>query len=31
MAHKTDEYCHVSKIEAAVALYTDIVRHWVGV
>jgi succinyl-diaminopimelate desuccinylase len=30
MAHKTDEYCHVSKIEAAVALYTEIARRWVG-
>jgi succinyl-diaminopimelate desuccinylase len=31
MAHKTDEYCHVSKIEAAVALYVEIARRWVGV
>ena len=31
MAHKTDEYCHVSKIEAAVALYTEIVGRWLGV
>jgi succinyl-diaminopimelate desuccinylase len=31
MAHKTDEYCHVSKIEAAVALYTEIARRWLGV
>ena len=30
MAHKTDEYCHVSKIEAAVALYTEIGRRWLG-
>lgn len=30
MAHKTDEYCYVSKIEAAVALYTEIARRWVG-
>ncbi|HVT51885.1 MAG TPA: M20 family metallopeptidase [Dongiaceae bacterium] len=31
MAHKTDEYCHVSKIEAAVALYGEIGRRWLGV
>ena len=31
MAHKTDEYCHASKIEDAVALYTEIARRWVGV
>lgn len=31
MAHKTDEYCHVSKIEAAVALYTEIGRRWLQV
>jgi succinyl-diaminopimelate desuccinylase len=30
MAHKTDEYCHVSKIEAAVALYIEIARRWVS-
>jgi succinyl-diaminopimelate desuccinylase len=30
MAHKTDEYCHLSKIEAAVALYVEIARRWVG-
>jgi len=30
MAHKTDEYCHVSKIEAAVALYAEIARRWMG-
>lgn len=28
MAHKTDEYCHVSKIEEAVEAYTAIVQHW---
>jgi succinyl-diaminopimelate desuccinylase len=31
MAHKTDEYCHVSKIEAAVALYVEIGRRWLQV
>jgi succinyl-diaminopimelate desuccinylase len=30
MAHKTDEYCHVSKIEAAVPLYTEIARRWIA-
>jgi succinyl-diaminopimelate desuccinylase len=28
MAHKTDEYCLVSKIEQSVALYTEIARRW---
>jgi succinyl-diaminopimelate desuccinylase len=28
MAHKTDEYCHLSKIEAAVELYAEILRRW---
>jgi succinyl-diaminopimelate desuccinylase len=31
MAHKTDEYCMISKIEAAVSLYADIARQWMGV
>jgi succinyl-diaminopimelate desuccinylase len=31
MAHRTNEYCHVSKIEAAVGLYTEIARHWMGI
>jgi succinyl-diaminopimelate desuccinylase len=30
MAHKTNEYCHVSKIEQAVALYSEIGRKWLG-
>lgn len=29
MAHKTDEYCLVSKIEEAVDLYTEIGQQWV--
>jgi succinyl-diaminopimelate desuccinylase len=28
MAHKTDEYCHLSRIEAATAAYTEIARKW---
>jgi succinyl-diaminopimelate desuccinylase len=28
MAHKTNEYCHLSKIEAAVDLYAEILRRW---
>ncbi|MBF0238558.1 MAG: M20 family metallopeptidase [SAR324 cluster bacterium] len=28
MAHKTDEYCHISKIEMAVDAYFDILRDW---
>jgi succinyl-diaminopimelate desuccinylase len=30
MAHKTDEYCHVSKLEAAVELYVRIAESWCG-
>ena len=30
MAHKTDEYCLISKIEAAVGVYADIARKWTG-
>lgn len=30
MAHKTDEYCLVSRIGQAVDLYTEIARHWMG-
>jgi succinyl-diaminopimelate desuccinylase len=30
MAHKTDEYCRVPKIEEAVHLYTEIARRWMG-
>ena len=29
MAHKTDEYCRVPKIEEAVHLYTEIARRWI--
>ncbi len=28
MAHKTDEFCHISKIDQAVEAYIEIVRHW---
>ena len=28
MAHKTDEYCYVSKIEAAEEAYTEIAKRW---
>jgi succinyl-diaminopimelate desuccinylase len=28
MAHKTDEYCYASKIEAAVEIYTEIAMRW---
>lgn len=27
-AHRTDEYCHVSKLEQATELYTSIARQW---
>jgi succinyl-diaminopimelate desuccinylase len=30
MAHKTNEYCVVSKIEAAVDLYTEIGQQWMS-
>lgn len=30
MAHKTNEYCFVSKIEEAVGLYSEIARRWMG-
>lgn len=30
MAHKTDEYCEISKIEEAVAAYLEIARRWCG-
>ncbi|MDR6288871.1 MULTISPECIES: M20 family metallopeptidase [Inquilinus] len=30
MAHKTDEYCLVPAIDAAVGLYTEIGRRWMG-
>jgi succinyl-diaminopimelate desuccinylase len=30
MAHKTDEYCLIPKIEQAVAIYGEIARRWMG-
>jgi succinyl-diaminopimelate desuccinylase len=30
MAHKTNEYCEVSKIEEAVGLYTAIAKNWMS-
>jgi succinyl-diaminopimelate desuccinylase len=31
MAHKTDEFCYLSKVEFAVEAYTEIARRWCGV
>jgi acetylornithine deacetylase/succinyl-diaminopimelate desuccinylase-like protein len=31
MAHQTDEYCHVARIEEAAELYTDVIRRWCGI
>jgi len=31
MAHQTDEYCLIERVEAAVGMYRDIVRRWCGV
>jgi succinyl-diaminopimelate desuccinylase len=28
LAHQTDEYCSIARIEAAEALYSDIIRRW---
>ena len=28
MAHKTDEYCHLSRIEIATQIYEEIARRW---
>ncbi len=28
MAHQTDEYCYVNKLETSVAMYTDIMAKW---
>jgi succinyl-diaminopimelate desuccinylase len=28
MAHKTDEFCHISNIEVATDAYTEIAGHW---
>lgn len=30
MAHKTDEFCYISKIEEAVEIYTKILEKWCG-
>ena len=30
MAHKTDEFCYISKIEEATEAYVEIVRKWCG-
>ena len=30
MAHKTDEYCVIPKIEEAVEIYAEIARRWMG-
>jgi len=31
MAHQTDEFCYVARIEEAAELYTAIIRRWCGV
>lgn len=31
MAHQTDEYCYVDRIDEAVAIYTDIACDWCGI
>jgi succinyl-diaminopimelate desuccinylase len=31
LAHQTDEYCSVARIEEAEAIYSDIIRRWCGV
>jgi succinyl-diaminopimelate desuccinylase len=28
LAHQTDEYCLVDRIEQSVAIYTDLIREW---
>jgi succinyl-diaminopimelate desuccinylase len=28
MAHQTDEYCRVDRIEQAVEVYTEIIERW---
>jgi len=30
MAHKTDEFCYISKIEEATEAYVEIGRKWCG-
>ena len=31
MAHKTDEYCRLSRIESAARIYEEIARRWCGI
>jgi succinyl-diaminopimelate desuccinylase len=31
VAHQTDEYCVVERVEQAVELYVDIARRWCGI
>lgn len=31
MAHQTDEYCVIERVESSVAMYEEIVRKWCGV
>ena len=31
MAHQTDEYCYVNKLEASVAMYADIMAKWCAI
>jgi succinyl-diaminopimelate desuccinylase len=31
MAHQTDEYCRIAKVEEAVEVYSHIIRSWCGV
>jgi succinyl-diaminopimelate desuccinylase len=30
MAHQTDEYCRIDRIEQAVDIYIEIARRWCG-
>ena len=31
MAHQTDEYCYIERIDEAVSIYTEIARRWCGI
>jgi succinyl-diaminopimelate desuccinylase len=31
LAHQTDEYCRVDRLEQAVELYVEIARRWCGI
>ena len=31
MAHQTDEYCHMGRIEQSVAIYEGLIRDWCGI